>query len=169
MVLPLCKVSKRCGQNDKWATSRENVSSEIFDQVRFKPACSATEASYNFETLDITSMHIILSKQRTTKVLIRLRGCTGWSAPLLFAYGIRHMFAWPGPNSVGPYQTGPSGALFAQTCVSENLGSLRFHKRYTLYMSRAMRKGVLCHMRTTKAQISLCIRAVWSAPLLFTA
>ena len=30
-------------------------------------------------------------------------------------------------------------------------------------------KTCLCHMRTTKAQISLCIRAVWSAPLLFAA
>ena len=30
---------------DIWAISHENVSSEIFDQVRFKPACSATEAS----------------------------------------------------------------------------------------------------------------------------
>ena len=29
----------------KWATSRENVSSGIFDQVTFKPACSAREAS----------------------------------------------------------------------------------------------------------------------------
>ena len=28
-----------------WAASRENVSSEIFDQVRFKQACLATEAS----------------------------------------------------------------------------------------------------------------------------
>ena len=27
-----------------WATSRENVSSGILDQVRFKPACSAAEA-----------------------------------------------------------------------------------------------------------------------------
>ena len=27
------------------ATSRENVSSEIFDQLRFKPACSATKTS----------------------------------------------------------------------------------------------------------------------------
>ena len=27
------------------------------------------------------------------------------------------------------------------------------------HMSQAMRKCVLCHMRTTKAQISLCIRA----------
>ena len=31
----------------------------------------------NFETLDIASIHVILSKQRTTKVLIRLRGCAG--------------------------------------------------------------------------------------------
>ena len=37
-----------------------------------------------------------------------------------------------------------------------------------IHISRAMRKRVLCHMRTTKAQISLRIRAVWSAPLLFT-
>ena len=80
-----------------WATSRENVSSRIFDQVRFKPACSATKASYNLETLDIASIHIILAEQWTTKVLIRLHGCAGWSAPLLFAYGIRHVFAWPSP------------------------------------------------------------------------
>ena len=33
----------------------------------------------------------------------------------------------------------------------------------------AMRKCVLCHMQTTKAQISLRIRTVWSAPLLFAA
>ena len=39
----------------------------------------------------------------------------------------------------------------------------------SLYMSQAMRKCVLCHMRTTEAQISLRILAVWSAPLLFAA
>ena len=33
--------------------------------------------------------------------------------------------------------------------------------------SQVMRKRVLCHMRTTKAQICLRICAVWSAPLLF--
>ena len=37
----------------------------------------------------IASRDIILSRQRTTKALIRLRGCAGWSAPLLFAYGIK--------------------------------------------------------------------------------
>ena len=36
------------------------------------------------------------ARMRTTKVLIRLRGCAGSSAPLLFAYGIRHIFSWPG-------------------------------------------------------------------------
>ena len=40
--------------------------------------------------------YIILSKQRTTKALIRLRGFAGWSVSLLFAYDIRHIFSWPG-------------------------------------------------------------------------
>ena len=34
-------------------------------------------------------------------------------------------------------------------------------------MGQVMRKRVLWHMRTTKAQISLCIFTVWSAPMLF--
>ena len=41
----------------------------------------------------------ILSKQRTTKALIRLRG---WSAPLLFAYDIRHIFSRPGSYKINP-------------------------------------------------------------------
>ena len=35
---------------------------------------------------------IALSRQRTTKALIRLRGY----APLLFVYDISHVFSWPG-------------------------------------------------------------------------
>ena len=64
------------------------VRKPVCDQVRLKPACSATESSYGLKMLDITSRGIILSRQWTIKVLIRLRRCTGWSAPLLFAYGI---------------------------------------------------------------------------------
>ena len=59
----------------------------VCDQVSLKPACSATEASYSLGILNLASIGIILSRQRTTKVLIRLRGCAGWSAYLLFAYG----------------------------------------------------------------------------------
>ena len=79
-----------------WAMSWKNVSLGICDQVKLKPACSATEASYSLETLDIASIGIILSKQRTTMVLTSLHECAGWSAPLLFAYGIRHIFSWSG-------------------------------------------------------------------------
>ena len=32
----------------------------------------------------LASLSIILSRERTTKALIRLRGCVGWSAPLIF-------------------------------------------------------------------------------------
>ena len=38
-----------------------------------------------------------------------------------------------------------------------------------LFLSLIMRKPVLCHMRTTKVQISLRIHAVWSAPLVYAA
>ena len=82
----------------KWASSWENVSSVVSDQVRLKLACSATEASMRLEILVTETRDITLSRQRTTKVLIRLRGCAGWSALLLFAYDIRHVFSWPGSN-----------------------------------------------------------------------
>ena len=36
--------------------------------------------------------------------------------------------------------------------------SIRLGEDLMEYLSRAMRKSVLCHMRTTKAQISLRIR-----------
>ena len=49
-----------------------------------------------FKILAIESSDIMLSKQRTTKALIRLCGCAGWSASLLFAYDIRHIFPSPG-------------------------------------------------------------------------
>ena len=34
---------------------------EISDQVRFKPAFSATETSYSFEILDLARLEILLS------------------------------------------------------------------------------------------------------------
>ena len=60
----------------------------VCDQVRLKPACSATGTNQGLEIVDRASIYIILSKQRTTKALIRLSGRAGWSALLLFAYGI---------------------------------------------------------------------------------
>ena len=60
----------------------------VFDQVRPKPDCSSTETNWSLEILDIEIRGIILSRKWTIETLIRLRGCAGWSAHLLFAYGI---------------------------------------------------------------------------------
>ena len=76
-----------------WSTIHQNMSSGV---SRHKPACAATEASWSLEISAIESIDIILSKQRTTKALIRLRECADWSAPLLFAYDRRHVFSCPG-------------------------------------------------------------------------
>ena len=97
-----------------WATSRENVSSGIFNQVRFKPACSATETARLLKlwTEQVYIPYYLSSEQQrclsdcvdaqADLVLIRLFGCAGWSAPLLFAYAIKHIFAWLGPIVSGP-------------------------------------------------------------------
>ena len=46
----------------KWATSWENLSSGVWDQVRLKPACSAAETSWRLKMSDIETGHIILSR-----------------------------------------------------------------------------------------------------------
>ena len=52
-----------------WATSQENLSLGVCDQVRLKPACSATEGSQSLEILGLTStcIGIILSKLANNK------------------------------------------------------------------------------------------------------
>ena len=79
----------------------------VFDQVWFKPVCSAKEASYSHEIANIKTRDIILSRQRIIKVLIRLRGCAGWSAPLLFAYGI-NKFSHDTAHLILPQRSSPN-------------------------------------------------------------
>ena len=67
------------------------------DEARFKPACSSTETSLKIEISLVASPGIILFKKQITMALIRLRGCTGWSAPLLFANPHRQVFSHQGP------------------------------------------------------------------------
>ena len=43
---------------------------------------------------------MVLSKTRITKALIRLRGCAGWSAPVLFATPRRQVFSRQGPANL---------------------------------------------------------------------
>ena len=47
--------------------------------------------NYSLNILDISSIGIILSRERITKMLIRLCGCAGRSASLLFAQAIKRL------------------------------------------------------------------------------
>ena len=73
----------------------------VCDQVRLKPACSATETSLGLEILDFASIGIKLSRQRTRKALNMLRGCAGRSAPLFFAYGMNRFSHDVGQITIG--------------------------------------------------------------------
>ena len=57
----------------------------VSDNARFKPVSSATETSWKIKISHVAALHMILSKKRISKALIRLGGCAGWSAPVLFA------------------------------------------------------------------------------------
>ena len=103
----------------------------VSDKVRFKPVSSATEISWKIEFLREASLNIILSKKRITKVLIRLRGCSGWSAPLLFTNPWRQVFSRQGPffDSMRKY-----GRAFTPISHSETLKSWWFLSKITLLL-----------------------------------
>ena len=69
----------------------------VSDKASFRPVSLATETSYKIEISPVASLHMLLSKKRITKVLIRLPGCPGWSAPVLFANPGRQVFSSGGP------------------------------------------------------------------------
>ena len=56
------------------------------DQAGLTPVSSITRTSQKNEVSHVASLDMILTNKRTTKVLISLRGCAGWSVPLLFAH-----------------------------------------------------------------------------------
>ena len=84
---------------------------EVSNKASFKPVCSATGTSYKIEI----SLHMGLSTKQITKALIRLRGCAGWSAPVLFANPRRRVFSRRG--SCGPIMVNPK-VLRQINCLS---------------------------------------------------
>ena len=67
--------------------------------------------SKSLESLDFTGT--ILSKQRTTKMLVR-----DWSAPLLFAYAIRQIFSYRVSNEPRHDKTNKVTVRPAKTQIS---------------------------------------------------
>ena len=72
----------------------------VSDKVRLKSVSLGTETSQKIEILLVASLDMILSNERITKALIRLRGCAGWSAPLLFIKPRSLGFSCRGPNKM---------------------------------------------------------------------
>ena len=68
-----------------------------YEKASFKTVSSATQTGYKIENSLVASLHMILSAKRITKALIRLRGCAGCSAPVLFANPRRQVFSRRGP------------------------------------------------------------------------
>ena len=56
----------------------------VSDKARLKPVSSVTGTGWKVELLLVACLDMILSKTRKSKALLRLSGCEGWYAPLLF-------------------------------------------------------------------------------------
>ena len=87
----------------KWSTNDPldlDAAKPIFgvsDKVRFKPVSSATETSYTIKISHVAGLDMILFSKQITKALIRMSGCAGWFATLLFITPLRQVYSRRGP------------------------------------------------------------------------
>ena len=80
-------------QKHNWASSREKLSSGF-------PKKRVSNQSHQLQRLarkSLARLRVILLKKRITKAVIRLRGCAGWSAPVLVVNPWRQVFSRRGP------------------------------------------------------------------------
>ena len=70
-----------------------------------------------------------LSKTRITKALIRLRGCAGWSVPVLFANPGRQVFSRRGPYKEGIYNLSVIAPIVFGFCVVSSFAIVLPRKR----------------------------------------
>ena len=111
-VLPLVSCITLC-INNKVATTNEHHFQPLRTQMRRAKRKTAFEHAWNLRVHMILRMrkvssgpllssHTFFSIQwfyyRTVKALIRLRGCAGWSGPLLSAYSRWYVFRWRCPK-----------------------------------------------------------------------
>ena len=119
----------------------------VSDNASFKPVSSASETSWKIEISLVISLDMMLFDKRTTKALIRLRGCAGWSAPLLFANHRRQVFSRRGPNDAK--QSHPSICFY--------FDHLFHHDGIIFFIHNCIYLSSLC--------LYLCIKKVWSLSL----
>ena len=78
-----------------WASLQENLSSGCPTKRVSNQSPQRLARKLKFH--HVASLHMILSKKRITKAQIRLCGCAGWSASVLFANQQRQVFSLQGP------------------------------------------------------------------------
>ena len=80
-----------------WASSWENLSSGVSDQSDSNWHAQLQKLSWGlkFWLQKLEPLHYLGSEQQ--------RRWSGWSAPLLFAYDIIHIFSWPGSHGLTKY------------------------------------------------------------------
>ena len=76
---------------------RENLSSGFPSERVLNWSPQLQRLSKKIEILPVARLNMLLYKKRITKALIRLRGCAGWSAPMLFANPGSWVFSRQGP------------------------------------------------------------------------
>ena len=69
----------------------------VSNEPRHKKICLQWFAAQT-GLLSYGSKHCLGNADIETIDIIFLRGCAGWSVPLLFSYGIRQVFSWRGSN-----------------------------------------------------------------------
>ena len=79
---------------------RDKTCLQGFQQSETQTSLLIYRDKLEIEISQISSLDMILSNKPITKARIRLRGCAGWSAPLLFATSRRQIFSHRGPNKV---------------------------------------------------------------------
>ena len=108
------------------------------DKVRFKLPAQLQRLARKMIFFSVASLAMVLSKTQIAKALIRLRGCAGWSAPVLLANPRRQVFSGRGPYSVACKIT---CALLQCSPVSSELTLL--HSEWpTLYERFAILSGI---------------------------
>ena len=121
----------------------------VYDQVRLKPACSATVTSWGLAVSAIASRGIILSRQRKQR---RWSDCADAQADLRLCCS--HM------AKTGFLMTGL--IWHRETLWSPRSGKWELVALLATNLNRRKTKPTKWHVRPAKTQISLGIRQVWS-------
>ena len=98
IVFPFCRLKVKLWHFKWiiWASSRENLSSG-FPTMQISNQSPQLQRPARKLKYHLNHVYImILTKKRITKALIRLRGCAGWSAPVLLANLLRQVFSHRG-------------------------------------------------------------------------